>query len=268
MTRKIFDMVGQQCGRWTPLKYVGSRLGRATFLCRCECGVQREVHGSKLRSGASRSCGCLGREVTSNRLKTHGLSKHPLFPTWLGMMSRCYNPQSPAYRDYGNRGIYVCNAWHDVTTFIAENENKTAPGLSMDRINNDGPYHPENIRWTTRIEQARNRRSNVLLTFHGKTQTAFEWAAEMGINPKTLVARISDGWSAEDALTIPVSRNNKLGSMVEFRGRRDTIANFAREIGLDPMVVGARIRRNGWSVEKSLTTPNRGPKARKTVSSC
>ena len=198
------DISGQKIGRWTILEQLPerSRSGHSRFLCRCDCGTEKTVLGYKIRLGSSTSCGCISRELSKIRATTHGLTKHRLFPIWNSMMDRCYKPLNSAYARYGGRGIVVCDRWHDVASFIADNELLFRPGLTIDRINNDGHYSLENVRWSTRAEQNRNRSSNVFLTFEGKTQILFAWAREKGIAPRTLWARIHvSGWSIERALT-------------------------------------------------------------------
>src|SRR5262245_48436936 len=113
--RPAEDISGRTFGRLTVLSRAGSKAigGHATWLCRCQCGAETTVTGYKLRSLKTSSCGCLARELSSKRAKTHGLSKHRLFPTWDGMMQRCYNSTSAPYREYGGRGIFVCAEWHD-----------------------------------------------------------------------------------------------------------------------------------------------------------
>jgi hypothetical protein len=200
------DISGQRFGRWLALeKTEMDSQGHMGFLCRCDCGTEKVVKGYKLKRGDSLSCGCLRNELSSERERTHGLTKHPLFVVWCGMMNRCYSEKSPAFKDYGGRGITVCERWHSVENFVADNAPGYAPSLSLDRIDNDGSYTPENVRWADRKAQSRNRRSNVMLTYQGKTQTLFEWAAEVGIAPRTLWARIRErGWPVEKALTTPV----------------------------------------------------------------
>ena len=177
------------------------------WLCSCDCGGSSVVAAFRIKQNRTRSCGCLARERSSKRMKTHGMSKHRLFPIWDGMMGRCYRKHNQAYYRYGGRGISVCERWHDVSKFIADNEDSYQDGLSLDRIDNDGAYSPENTRWVNNVEQSRNRRTNVFLTYQGKTQTLFEWADEVGIRPRTLWRRIrQSGWSVERALTTPVKR--------------------------------------------------------------
>lgn len=208
------DITGQRFGRWSVVRKIDglSKSRHSRFECRCDCGTTKIVLGYKLRRGASLSCGCLANELSSQRSHQHGMTKHHLFPTWSGMMARCYRPTNPAFPRYGGRGIYVCERWHDVTLFIADNEDTALPGLSIDRVDNDGPYSPENTRWATRGDQSRNRRSNVLLTHDGRTMPLFDWAREVGIAPRTLWRRIrQSGWSAERAITTPchLSRQTK-----------------------------------------------------------
>lgn len=196
---------GLRFGRWVVLKRDSAKAsnGGAVFLCRCDCGTEKIVVGDKLRRGTSQSCGCLRNEMSAERESTHRLTKHRLYPVWQGMMARCTRPHNPAYPDYGGRGIRVCARWGDVRAFIADNEAAATPGTTMDRIDNDGDYDPGNVRWATRQEQSRNRRSNVLLTHDGRTMTLTEWALEIGVKPRTLWKRINDGWGVERALSTP-----------------------------------------------------------------
>lgn len=205
-------MIGRKFGRLTVLEDSGMRdgNGRVKYICECDCGSTAVVTGSYMRDGRSKSCGCLARELSRERATDHGMTKHRLYPTWHSMMSRCYNSASPAFRDYGARGISVCKRWHDVKKFVHDNDHLAIPGLSIDRIDNDGNYTPDNTRWATRCEQSHNRRSNVNITHQGETKTLFEWAREVGIAPRTLWARIRvRGWSVEKALETPVKKSSK-----------------------------------------------------------
>lgn len=253
------DLSGEKFGRWLVVRREPgvTNSGHARFHCRCECGNEGLVLGHQLRRGTSLSCGCLRNDLSSQRMKKHGLSNHRLFPIWDSMMQRCYNPDNAAYANYGGRGITVCNRWHDVTHFIADNEALAKPRLTLDREDNDGPYSPENTRWATRATQALNRRSNVFLTHDGRTQTLFEWAREVGIRPRTLWQRIKLEWPIEDALTMKVDASNRRSSLITFRGYTDTLPNHARRHGVDPRVVWTRVNRYGWSLERALTTRNR-----------
>lgn len=140
----------------------------------------------------------------------HGYSdKERLYAIWLRMRQRCNSPSDQKYSYYGGRGIRVCKEWNsDYSSFRSwALENGYSEGLTLDRIDNDGDYHPDNCRWATRKEQANNRRSNHVLTLNGETKTLSEWMDATGINSLTILRRIRSGWSVEDALTTPVRRH-------------------------------------------------------------
>lgn len=210
---KIKDLTGQHYGRLTVLDYAGSdKRGKATWRCTCECGNTATVDGYDLRHGHTTSCGCLRREIMREIGKRSGEGKHPathgmagtrLYNVWIKMKGRCSNPNSDNYKHYGGRGITVCTEW--VNSFETFRDWALANGyrddLTIDRIDNDGPYCPDNCRWVSMTHQANNRRSNRCITFNGKTQTTRQWADELGIPYEVLRRRFDKGWSAERALT-------------------------------------------------------------------
>lgn len=177
MTRKYFAEPGQRFGRLTVVRLTLELRGqgkhrwrRRVAVCTCDCGNENiTVMVGDLCKGKQVSCGCQRREVMrANRHshKTHGLSDHPLFDVWNGMMARCYKPQHPAYHNYGGRtdvtgGITVCPRWHDVAAFIEDIERIIGPrpeGMTLDRIRNGLGYKPSNMRWATRSQQNANQR--------------------------------------------------------------------------------------------------------------
>lgn len=207
----IIDLTGQVFNRWTVLhRVVNPGRGEAKWLCRCVCGVERAVASSELRLGNSRSCGCLKLEELVLRVTKHGHSlkhdKSPTYRCWAAMLSRCRDPGSADYVRYGGRGITVCKQWQEFAAFLADMGEKPA-NKTLDRRDNNGPYTPENCRWATRSEQARNRTTSRLLTFRGQTKTLAEWSVLTGIHRATLWDRLNTGWSVVAALTTPTGES-------------------------------------------------------------
>lgn len=174
MPPKPHDLTGRRFSRLLVIRHIQTGLS----LCRCDCGVEKTARNSNLTSGNIRSCGCLAREITSARSRTHGLKKTSEYRCWSAMKGRCYNPNLKPYKNYGGRGITVCSRWRNsFESFLADMGN--SKGLTLERINNEGHYEPNNCRWATSKEQAKNRRTSVLLTALGKTQIMADWAEEL-----------------------------------------------------------------------------------------
>lgn len=172
-------------------------------LCACECGSEpRYVSIDGLRRGTQKSCGCLQREGAT----THGMWGHPIFKIWSAMMRRCYNQKDKRYNRYGERGIDVCERWHNVGNFVDDMSNSYIPGLQIDRINNDLGYSPENCRWTDKYTQAQNKSNIKKYTHDGKTMCLTEWSRHLKIPFTCLRSRIDMGWSVEKTLTTPIKK--------------------------------------------------------------
>lgn len=205
------DIAGQKFNRLTVIRYVGSNYrGDAEWLCKCDCGNEIVTTGYRLRNGTTNSCGCLHKEITSKGKfhTTHGMHGSPEYSIWSDIKKRCNpkNKNNPKYRLYAGRGIKVCKRWHRFENFLADMGVRPSPKHSIDRRNNNGDYTPDNCYWATDIEQANNKRSNVRLTWQGRTLTAAEWSREVSIPASVIRDRYKAGWHIDRILTQPLRR--------------------------------------------------------------
>ena len=210
---KFVDLTGQTFNRLTVIEKTDKRdsSGSVIWLCRCVCGNMVEQRGRSLTSGHTKSCGCWHRERSSvfakEYLRTHGLRSHRLYTTWEHMKQRCYNKNNKDYKNYGARGIIVCDEWLDdfMIFYNWAISNGYDDELTIDRIDVNGDYEPSNCRWATQEEQNNNKRSHHKLTYNGETLTLAQWAKRINISYDTLERRINKHkWSVEKALTTPV----------------------------------------------------------------
>jgi hypothetical protein len=203
-----FNVQALRSGRWEVIAPAPSRNSQPYVLCRCDCGAEKEVALVSIRTGRSRSCGCLRREVGPSN-KRHGLSDSKTYNVWLGMRQRCLNPNNPAYTNYGGRGITIAPAWDTFDQFLAD-MGEVPEGMTLERKDNDKGYGPDNCVWASRLEQGRNTRKCRQITHNGQTKTLAEWAHEYSINRQTLGKRLDTGWSMERALsTSPLAYHNR-----------------------------------------------------------
>lgn len=187
--------MGKVFGRLTVTGSIGS-----LWKCSCTCGGSKLLLTGYLTRGDTRSCGCLHRELLSrdNHQKTHGAKYTTEYKIWDGMKQRCNNPRDKAYPAYGGRGIYICDRWlKSFENFLSDVGYRPNVNFTLDRVNNDGPYSPDNCRWATWDQQNNNQRTNRIIEFGGKSQNMSQWAREWGINYKTFKWYIHVGKSME-----------------------------------------------------------------------
>lgn len=201
VSMKRLNLVGQKFGRLEVVSSTNNKDsgGRYFWRCLCVCGKFKEVRGSDLKAGNVKSCGCL--KLEGNNLK-HGQSVTREYQCWNSMMGRCYNSNNKRYKNYGGRGIKVCDRWHTFENFY-EDMGKRPKGLTLDRRDNSGDYCPENCRWATYTEQANNKRNSVWKEYRGETRTVAQWGRVLGIPKATLWDRLYNGWSIERAFSTP-----------------------------------------------------------------
>lgn len=190
---KRVDLTGQRFGRLTVLEH----LPDGYVMCRCECGESKRIYVGNMRSGKSKSCGCLNREMIGDRARTHGKSKTKEYAVWARMWARCTNPTVDRYPRYGGRGIVVCERWKSFENFLEDMGPLPTPQHSIGRLDNDANYAPDNCRWETRLEQANNTSTTVFIEFNGVRKPLQEWARETGIPAQRLTQRFNAGMSPE-----------------------------------------------------------------------
>lgn len=253
---ELHDLTGQRFEHLTVIKRAqeNTKHGRAQWICKCDCGKEIVTSGNCLLRGHTKSCGCMRR--CSTNLYKHGLSKTRLHYIWRGMKDRCYNPENSRYHLYGGRGISICDEWlNDFVLFYNWSmSNGYSKNLSIDRIDNDKDYCPENCRWTTDIVQANNKRSNKRFTLNGKTKTLAEWCRIFNVKYGDVQNRMNHGYSFEEA----ISPNFKKKDIFKNDENRH-IHEICESRGVPYKLVIQRINA-GWDLERALSEPSRRAK--------
>lgn len=207
MPRKREDLTGRRFGHLTVSRYTHSAAhGHAVWECRCDCGRTVQRLAKDIKRAKEPSCGCKHATNKAHKNTYHGLTGTTVYGCWARMLQRCLNPKDGAYHNYGGRGIGVCERWMDFADFYAD-MGHPPEGMSIERRDNDGSYHPDNCYWASKAEQVRNHRRNVWVEFDGRRQVVTDWANELGMPRETLRFRLAH-WSVERALTEPVGGNH------------------------------------------------------------
>ena len=202
------DLVGQKFGKLTVIKKdeIKTIKGKYTYwVCKCECGNVKSIYQGSLRNGKTTSCGCYGKEQRLKAQTKHGLSGTRIKRIYYNMLSRCYNPNTPKFKNHGGRGIKVCDEWLGENGFINFVDWAMSNGyneeLTLDRIDNDGNYSPDNCRWADEETQHKNRRITLYIEYNGEKKTVQEWSKELGVPENTIYTRYFKGiYTTEEIL--------------------------------------------------------------------
>ena len=206
----VSEMVGKRYGYLTVLHIAEKKdkSGRKYLVCKCDCGNVKIIAAGHVRSGASKSCGCKGKEAVIKRCTTHGKSNSRLFTIWQGIKRRCNNQNDQSFDHYGGRGISMCKEWSDDFQSFYEwsMSNGYSDDLTIDRIDVNGNYEPSNCRWATRKTQSRNKRNNHFVSINGVNQCISDWCKVSPVSMTTIYQRIRNGWDIEKAILLPNQR--------------------------------------------------------------
>ncbi len=259
-------MLGAKYGRLTIIEELGIKNivlkrgvshKRAKYVkAKCECGETIEAKLAQLTSLKTQSCGCLIKDSH----KKHGLRYSPLYSVWSGMVQRCHNAKSESYKNYGGRGIFVCNEWREDFALFHEwaNANGYKNSLQIDRIDNNNGYEAKNCRFVTPKENSNNRRNNRIICFNGESKTITQWAELHEMNVSVVKERFYQlNWDFRKALTTPVRDEN--GHMTRLviltlNGVSKPISHWSKILNIGAETIRRRIFNYGWSHEKALTT--------------
>ena len=244
-------MSGKRYGSLMAIKSVGrtKRSHNIIWQFKCDCGTVCSIDGYSVRSGKTISC----KKCSSERIRLasvkHGMTNSYEFSTWTDIKTRCYNKNSTSFANYGGRGIKVCDKWlESFEDFLSDMGVRPSRNHSIDRIDVDGDYTPNNCRWATAKEQANNKRSNHMITINRETKTLQEWANLYRLSPTAILLRERKGLEGK-ALIAPSSR----GGTITFNGVTDTFSGWEKRTGIKASTISMRLSKYKWPLEKALT---------------
>lgn len=245
---KAIDMTGVFHGSVRGIERVRtSSSGDLVWLFECGCGRHFETTGYSVRSGKVTSCKTCGAERTKKASIRHGATDSDEYRVWTNMLTRCRNPKSTPYKNYGARGIRVCDRWADsFDAFLSDMGKRPSKEHSIERDDNNGNYEPSNCRWITRAEQARNKRNSIRPVINGVERSLREWSEVSGISVCALDQRYRAGSRGEDLLS-------PTRGLIEFNGVTDSTSGWAKKLGMNYTTLFMRINKYKWPVERALT---------------
>lgn len=199
------EMMGKRFGKLTVIAEGSSDKNGIKWICKCDCGnITKEIYGNALRNGATKSCGCLQKEIVSQVHSKHGQCTTKLYKVWQQIKRRCLAKSDAAYKYYGNRGITICEEWKDNFETFRDHVSKLPhfgeEGYTLDRIDNNRDYKPDNVRWATKKEQANNTRRNFFIEIEGMQKTLSQWSEQSGVPCTTILYRYRRGLRGADLI--------------------------------------------------------------------
>jgi len=199
------NLIGKRFHRLLVIRSIGVKNRQRLWLCSCDCGNSKIISTAVWNTCTVKSCGCYRRDFARKQFTTHGQTGIPEYGIWKAMLRRCYNSHTKDFKDYGARGIRVCDAWrHSFQSFFKSLGRRPSKRHSLERNRVNGNYTPKNCRWATSREQANNMRSNLLFTIGNRRQTLAAWVREYGVSYTMVCHRLNRGWNIIKALTHPV----------------------------------------------------------------
>lgn len=249
---KKIDLTGHKYGRVAVLSYFGHKNGRTAWNCLCDCGNTFVTTGDSLRTGKTSSCGCYRHEREIEANVKHGLHGTRLYKIYHHMKQRCYDSGNSRYKNYGGRGIKICQEWlSDFKNFYNwALENGYKENLSIERIDVNGNYCPENCKWIPMIEQYKNKTNNIIVEYKGEKKILSEWCKELNLRYSIVHRRLNDGWDVEKAFFKPTSKYK----LYDYNGKKITTKDISKITGLTIKNIQLRFSR-GWNIDKIINTP-------------
>ena len=255
---KFVDITGKRFGRLVAISGNERDCHRnVLWTCKCDCGNEVKIILESLKNGRTKSCGCLNKEKRGKNNLIHGKSKTRIYHIWRDMKDRCTNPSRSTYKYYGARGINVCKQWSGSNDFLNFYKWSMANGykddLTIDRIDVNGNYCPENCRWIDIKMQSNNKTDNKFISYNGETKTVAQWSEKLNIPYATLFNRLKKWKSVEKSFTVPLKISNRI---LNYNGKTYTFKELEKIYGICSNTLQHRLKK-GWSVEDALNTPSR-----------
>jgi hypothetical protein len=201
------DLTGQKFNYLTVIEHAGKNdINKHLYLCKCDCGNTTITVGESIKSGNTKSCGCMRKQMIVDKNFKHGYAKQPMYNVWCTVKDRCLNPNNKSYANYGGRGICLSKDWDDYKNFHRDMSFTYKHGLTLERVDNEKGYSKDNCVWASRITQCNNTRRNHLIEYEGKILTVSQMSREYNMKPYIVQKRISSGWSIEKALLTPITK--------------------------------------------------------------